>query len=860
MKHSHILINGISLLAAVAAFYMVSREINTYHLSWATAGEILQDFSGSTLLLALAATALGYLVLATYDLLAIHHLGYKVPWYKTLLVSFLGFAVSNNAGHAIVTGGAIRFRFYSALGLNAAAIGKIIVFSSTTYLLGATSLLCAAYFFLPPAEVNNPQLLGGHLVWFIGGLGLLLSGYWLLTLSGHLQLHWKRIAISLPPPRITSLQTLAGICDLLFAGLVLYCLLYPATHMHFMWFFTVYILAQLIGLFSQVPGGIGIFESAFLLLVGDAHDHQIILIALLTYRLMYFLLPLLIALLIFFISQRHSLKESWQKIPGVIRIQHWLATTGFFLHRRLPVFLSLLALTAGSILLLSGNTPGLPERLELLTDIINLPLIEISHLLGSVIGVFLLILARAIFLRINTAYPLTLIFLCTGIIFSLTKGLDYEEALFLSLLLVLFIPCKSYFYRKSTLDAHLLTPRWILLIIAIIISTTVIGFITYQEVDYAHELWWQFELDANASRFLRTTLLISILASGALLHYLLSRGQYKPQLPTSDELREAATIIQTQKNTEHYISLSGDKYLFWSEGRDSFIAYITTKKYWIALNDPCGNPASFKELVKEFRTRADLHGAKPVFYRITTEYLPLYVDLGLNLIKLGEEAHVDLSSFALKGNSWSSFRSTINKIDKEGYSFSIIRAADIEPILPALKEVSDQWLEHKKSREKGFSLGFYDEQYLRFFDTGVVSKDGKIVAFANLLHTQLPNEISIDLMRYSDLAPKGAMDYLLINIMLWAKDQPYYKFNLGMAPLAGLDDDELAPFWHRLGSSIFRMGNEFYDFKGLHHYKEKFHPQWNPVYLALPRGGHLAQVIFTITNAISGGIRGSFSK
>lgn len=313
MKHSHLIVNGISLLAAIAAFYMVSREIHTYNITWATAGEILQDFHWYSLLLALGATAAGYLVLTTYDLLAIYHLGYKTPWHKTLLVSFMGFAVSNNTGHAMVTGGAIRFRYYSALGLNATSIGKIIIFSSSTYLLGAITLLCAAYFFLPENDLNHPELLGGHLTWFIWGILLLLIIYWALILSGRHQLQWKKINISLPPARITALQTVAGMCDLLFAGVVLYCLIYPATQMHFMWFFTIYILAQLIGLFSQVPGGIGIFESAFLLLVNDAHDHQIILIALLTYRLMYFLLPLLIALIIFAISQRHYLRESWRK-------------------------------------------------------------------------------------------------------------------------------------------------------------------------------------------------------------------------------------------------------------------------------------------------------------------------------------------------------------------------------------------------------------------------------------------------------------------------------------------------------------------------------------------------------------------
>lgn len=847
-------------MAAVAAFYMVGKEITTYHLTWASAGEILQDFHGQPLALALLATIMGYCVLATYDLLATHHLKYKIDSHKTLLVSFISFAVSNNTGHAMIAGGSIRYRFYSGWGLGAFEIGKIIIFSSITYLLGAATLLCIAYFFLPEQELHNPQLLGGHFSWLIWAVMLLLGTYWLLIITGRHNIHWRKLNLVIPPARITALQSVAGMCDLFLAGVVLYCLIYPSTHMHFMWFFTIYIVAQLTGLFSQVPGGIGVFEGAFLYLIGDGYDKQIIIMALLTYRLIYFLLPLLIAAVVFMLYQRIELRDSWNKIPGIKPVQNTVISLSVFLHKSLPPVLSLLLVVAGTVLLVSGSTPALPERLSQLTNIINLPLIELSHLLSSVIGIFLIILARAILLRINTAYPLTLLLLGAGILFSLTKGLDYEEAIFLSILLLLFIPSKRYFYRKSNIDTYWLTPKWIGLVIAIIGLSILIGFVAYREVDYAHELWWQFELDANASRFLRATLLTSIILCGWLVHYMLSRSQYKPQLPMREELTEAALIISTQKNTEHYISLSGDKYLFWSETRDAFIAYITTPKYWVALNDPCGNPVRFKDLVKEFRNRADGHGAKPVFYRITTEHLPLYVDLGLNLIKLGEEAHVDLENFSLKGNSWTSFRNSINKINKEGFSFQIIRAVDIDPILPALKQLSDQWLNHKKSREKGFSLGFFTDAYMRFFDVAVVRKDDQIVAFANLLHTDMPNEISIDLMRYGDSAPKGAMDYLLTSIMLWAKEESYHKFNLGMAPLAGLDNDELAPFWHRLGSSIFRMGNEFYDFKGLHHYKEKFHPHWNPVYLALPRGGHLARVIFTITNAISGGIRGSFGK
>jgi phosphatidylglycerol lysyltransferase len=858
--NSRVLINGISLIAALAAFFMVGREITIYNLTWASAGEILKNFHGQPLLLALLATILSYSLLATYDLLALHHLQYKIAWHKTLLVSFISFAISNNTGHAMVTGGSIRYRFYSSWGLGGVEIGKIIIFSSVTYLLGAATLLCFAYFFIPTQELMNPQLLGGHFSWLIWAVMLLLGVYWLLIATGRHNIRWWKINVVIPPARITALQSGAGVCDLLLAGIVFYCLLYPFTHMHFMWFFTLYIIAQLTGLFSQVPGGIGIFEGIFLYLVGDNYDHQIILMALLTYRLMYFLLPLLIAVIVFVVYQRIELRAGWNKIPDVTPIQHMVKTVALFLHKRLPLLLSFSLVIAGTLLLVSGNTPGLPDRLEKLIAIIDLPLIELSHLMGSVIGIFLLILARAILLRINTAYPITLVLLGAGILFSLTKGLDYEEALFLSVLFILFIPCKSYFYRKSNLDMQWLTPKWVGLIIAIVSISILIGFIAYREVDYAHELWWQFALDANVSRFLRAALLVSIIMCAALFLYLLDRGRYKPQLPEQEELVDAEKVINLTKNTEHYISLSGDKYFFWSENNDSFIAYITSKNYWIALNDPCGNPNSFSQLVRKFRTQADLHGAKPVFYRVNTNHLPLYVDLGLNLVKLGEEAHVDLRNFSLKGNAWTSFRNTINKITKEGYSFKIVKAADISSYLPSLKQISNQWLEHKKSREKGFSLGFFSERYLAFFDIAIVTKGDEIVAFANILHTNHNNEISIDLMRYGNNAPKGAMDFLLVNIMLWAKEDNYHWFNLGMAPLAGMDDDPLAPFWHRLGSSIFRLGNEFYDFKGLHHYKEKFQPQWNPVYLALPRGQTLPSVLFTITNAISGGMRGNFTK
>ena len=127
----------------------------------------------------------------------------------------------------------------------------------------------------------------------------------------------------------------------------------------------------------------------------------------------------------------------------------------------------------------------------------------------------------------------------------------------------------------------------------------------------------------------------------------------------------------------------------------------------------------------------------------------------------------------------------------------------------------------------------------RYFDIAVVRRAGAIVAFANIWRAGADTALSIDLMRYNDAAPKGVIDFLLIECMLWGKAQHYQWFGLGMAPLSGLEEHALAPAWHKLGRMVQRYGETFYPFEGLRKYKEKFLPVWRPRYLAAPGGlGH----------------------
>ena len=179
-------------------------------------------------------------------------------------------------------------------------------------------------------------------------------------------------------------------------------------------------------------------------------------------------------------------------------------------------------------------------------------------------------------------------------------------------------------------------------------------------------------------------------------------------------------------------------------------------------------------------------------------------------------------------------------------------------IIDELKQVSDDWLQVKGGREKGFSLGCFDAAYLANFDCAVMRVDNRIVAFANLWQGAGREELSVDLMRFGETAPGSVMDALFTEVMLWGREQGYAWFSLGMAPLAGLDQRSLSPAWNKLGNLAYRYGEHFYNFEGLRQYKQKFEPEWSPRYLACRGGLDLPAVLYDAAVLIAGGVKGIF--
>jgi phosphatidylglycerol lysyltransferase len=249
-----------------------------------------------------------------------------------------------------------------------------------------------------------------------------------------------------------------------------------------------------------------------------------------------------------------------------------------------------------------------------------------------------------------------------------------------------------------------------------------------------------------------------------------------------------------------------------------------------------------------------------VFYQVRKERLHQYADFGLTFVKLGEEACVELESFHVDGADGKPLRLALNRFARSGMKFRVVPVPEVPALLPQLSEVSAEWLAHKRVSEKGFSLGFFAPEYVLRFPVAVVEEEGRVLAFATVWPGPDGQELSVDLMRYREDAPRSVMEVLLLQLILWGKEAGFRRFNLGMAPLSGLELSAVAPMWARVGHFLFEQGEPFYNFQGLRTYKEKFRPVWEPRYLAYPGGLALARVMADVSALIAGGYRGIFPR
>lgn len=834
----------ISVVMLCLALWFLHRELAG--LSRNAIVEHVQTIPLITFLASLAFAACSYFAMTGYDAAALRYLGKRMPYRRSALTAFMAYAVGHNVGLVTVSGGSIRYRMYTLSGLTASEIAVIILFVTVTFALGASVLLGLALISAPVTETEFPGV-PPALLTTIGVLLLLVSiAYIAAPYLYRRPITFRNWRFSLPRPGIAISQLGLSVADLIFGAASLYVLLAPSLPIAFFPFLGIYLLAMFAGLISSVPGGIGVFEAVLVVAFPQA-EPAALFGTVLVYRLIYYVLPLSVALVLLVAHEMRQHRNAFVQSTATVR--HRLSGIA-------PQVLAIAVFLGGVVLLVSGASPAIESRLTLIAKGIPLPVLELSHLAGSVTGVGLLILARGLYRRLHGAYLAALIGLTVGIGMSLLKGLDYEEATILGAVAIALWSSRDEFYRQGSLAAQRFSVQWIAAIIFVLCVATWVGFVSYRHVEYSDQLWWQFAFDAEAPRMLRASVSTAVVAMGFALWKVLQSTSKEPlsvNAPDSD--KDLRHVLEATSDASSNLALLGDKQFLWSADHQGFIMYQISGDSWIAMGDPVGPEDYHEELAWAFLELVDRFDGRVVFYQVSDKSLSLYVDLGLSLAKLGEDARVPLSAFSLEGSRRAHLRHAVNRAKKDGAEFDLVSRIDLPAIIPDLRRVSDSWLADKSTREKSFSLGSFSESYIANFDCAVVRINNKIVAFANLWAAPASSELSVDLMRYDRNACKGVMDYLFVEILLWAAANEYKAFSLGMAPLSGLEQRALAPLWHKLGNLIFTHGESFYNFEGLRRYKEKFDPEWAPRYIAFPAGWvSLPAALLDVSRLISGGL------
>ncbi len=776
----------------------------------------------SALLTALAATAASFATLLGYDLSGLRYARARPPLSSAVLASFCGYAIGNAVGLGALSGGAVRYRIYTAAGLTPGQIARVILFISVAIGIGLATI--AALGLVLCADRVGHMLGTSPEPLFAAAVTLLVlaTAFLVFCATRRQALALGPVSIEPPGPALILTQIALTTTDVLAAAAVLWVLL-PPTGIGFLAFAAVFAAAIGLGVLSHVPGGLGVFEVAILYAVGSKAPVSAVAAALVAYRAIYYLLPLLLStvLLAGFETRRFLGAALGERISR--------AAT-----RLAPSFLAAATFAVGATLVLSGAMPAFTDRLQILAVRVPLWAVETAHLLASIAGLVLLFAARGLLHRLDGAWWLALSMTLLSIPFCLVKGLAIVAPTAAALLLVGLVAGRAQFDRRASLLSQPLTVGWLTAIGCVVAASVCILFFAFRHVEYHDQLWWQFEFDATASRALRTVWGVALLGLTLGVWQLLRPAAGHPSRPSPTELQQARRIAAGQPRPDALLALMGDKSLLFSDTGRSFLMFAKHGRTWAALGDPVGPPEECTELVWRFIELADAHGSRVAFYQVPSASLPLYLDAGLRVMKIGEEARVPLARFSLDGPARTGLRYALRRGERDGLAAELVAADRVPEILGELEDISNAWLvRHAASGEKCFSVAAFQRDYVMAQTVALLRENGRPVAFATIMTTDQKAEATIGLMRQRpDIVSRCAMEYLFVRLLQHFRGAGFGSFSLGTTPLSGFAARPLASRWHRLARFIWSHGRRLYNFQGLHAFKRKFDPVWETRYLA----------------------------
>lgn len=478
----HLLICAIFVLAV----YLLYNKLKTYSI--AQIRESIQQISYGRISFSLFLMIINYMILVGYDWLALIAIHKKLPLPRVALVSFIGQAVSYNFG-ALLGGTSVRYRFYSTWGFSIAEIVRLVLMLAVTFWVGALGLCGVIFIFHPPvipdALAANMPIQDVRVLGFI--LTALASLYLILCIAIRKPLHIFGKEFFFPHPKIAIAQCIVAGIDIIAAAACMFVLLPENIGITFIDFLPSYLMAQVAVVLTHIPGGVGVFELVILELTHTPHA-QTVFAAVLLFRLIYYIIPLLAAAVLL------AVYEARQRAHMMREAGRWLSV----LSHSITAYL---VFVAGLILLVSATLPTILQKLPQIFQELPRWVMGIGHFVCALSGAALLFVSYGLERRQNRAFILVVVLLIAGIFGALLKGFAWETALMVASILLAVCLAKKRFYRTSFFFEEKLPLNWLGAAFSAMGVVFLLGWFLY------HPAWdraatWGFEHSFNASRTL----------------------------------------------------------------------------------------------------------------------------------------------------------------------------------------------------------------------------------------------------------------------------------------------------------------------------------------------------------------------
>jgi phosphatidylglycerol lysyltransferase len=534
------------------------------------------------------------------------------------------------------------------------------------------------------------------------------------------------------------------------------------------------------------------------------------------------------------------------------------------LFERPELYLAWFTALMGVVNLISAAAPAVVSRMEIINDIFPFEVRAGTRLATAFIGFILLLLASGVSRRKRVAWLISLPTLIISSIFHLIKGLDYEAAIVSVILIVLLIVSRKRFTAKSDPPTirRGLTVMGIAVVFVLLYGTLGLYFLEShlptpyqpgQALSQTLAMFFEFKpptlvpLTRYGKFFVNSIYVLGIVVIGYALYAILSPVILREESRDVERENAEKIIREHGRTVLARFCLFKDKKYFFSPG-GSVISFTTNRGVAVVLGDPIGPIEDARAAISEFRDFCVTNDWLPAFYQTLPDYLEEYKSAGLRALKIGEEAIVKLSDFQLAGGEMKSVRTSVNKMTRLGFSQEVMQPPYDPAFLDALEKVSNEWMLEQNGKEMKFSMGWFDREYLNTTPVLVVrDNENQVVAFANLVGEYQNNELAVDLMRHRSSAPAGVMDFLFVSMLTYAREAGYATFNLGLSGLAGVGESSADPAIEKAMHFIYTSVNTAYNYKGLHAFKQKFNPTWEPRYLIHPGVQNLPAVALAIS-------------